>query len=136
MNASHLESDSRALDYLARLGAQPAVAFHENGVATAVRGALTEIGVSWRTDQFGNIVARIAGSDGSGVPPIAFMAHMDHPGFEVVGRDGDYLIGRASGGIPAGAFEAGVPLHIVLPADVASLRRQWESMVRSASVRC
>ena len=115
MNASHLESDSRALDYLARLGAQPAVAFHENGVATAVRGALTEIGVSWRTDQFGNIVARIAGSDGGGVPPIAFMAHMDHPGFEVVGRDGDYLIGRASGGIPAGAFEAGVPLHIVLP---------------------
>ena len=116
MNASHLESDSRALDYLARLGAQPAVAFHENGVATAVRGALTEIGVSWRTDGFGNIIARIAGNDGGGVPAIAFMAHMDHPGFEVVGRDGDYLIGRASGGIPAGAFEAGVPLHIVLPA--------------------
>ena len=116
MNASQVDSDSRALDFLARLGAQPAVAFHENGVATEVRGALTEIGVSWRTDGFGNIIARIAGSDGGGVPPIAFMAHMDHPGFEVVGRDGDYLIGRASGGIPAGAFEAGVPLHIVLPA--------------------
>ena len=109
-------NDDRALDFLARLGAQPAVAFHENGVATAVRGALTEIGVSWRTDNFGNIIARIQGSDHDGVPPIAFMAHMDHPGFEIVGRDGDYLIGKASGGIPPGAFAPGVPLQVILPA--------------------
>jgi endoglucanase len=116
MTTTQQSADERALNFLARLGAQPAVAFHENGVATAVRGALTEIGVSWRTDEFGNIIARIAGSDPVGVPPIAFMAHMDHPGFEVVGREGDYLVGRAAGGIPAGAFEDGVPLQIVLPA--------------------
>ena len=107
---------NRALDFLARLGAQPAVAFHENGVATAVRRALTEIGTSWRTDNFGNIIARIPGARRDGVAPIAFMAHMDHPGFEIVGRDGDYLVGKASGGIPPGAFAAGVPLQIILPA--------------------
>ncbi len=120
LDADNRAANNRALDYLARLGAQPAVAFHENGVATAVRSALTGIGVSWRTDAFGNIIARIPGTgsdaDSAGVPPIAFMAHMDHPGFEVIGRDGDYLIGRASGGIPPGAFEPGVPLRIVLPA--------------------
>ena len=120
LDADNRAADNQALDYLARLGAQPAVAFHENGVATAVRSALTGIGVSWRTDAFGNIIARIpgTGSDAgaASVPPIAFMAHMDHPGFEVIGRDGDYLIGRASGGIPPGAFEPGVPLRIVLPA--------------------
>ena len=116
MSNNQLDANGRALDYLARLGAQPAVAFHENGVATAVRGALTEIGVSWRTDAFGNIIARIAGTDAGAIPPIAFMAHMDHPGFEIVGRDGDYLIGAASGGIPAGAFEADVPLQILLSA--------------------
>ncbi len=116
MNAMNTDATAnRALDFLARLGAQPAIAFHENGVATAVRGALTEIGVSWRTDDFGNIIARIAGTDPAGVPPIAFMAHMDHPGFEIVGRDGDYLIGKASGGIPSGAFARGVPLQIILP---------------------
>ena len=107
--------NARALDFLARLGAQPAVAFHEHGVAAAVRDALTEIGVSWRTDDFGNIIARIAGTDAEKHPPIALMAHMDHPGFEIVGRDGDYLIGKALGGVPSGSFEAGVPLHIVLP---------------------
>ena len=117
MNAMNTDATAnRALDFLARLGAQPAIAFHENGVATAVRGALTEIGVTWRTDNFGNIIARIAGTDPAGVPPIAFMAHMDHPGFEIVGRDGDYLIGKASGGIPSGAFAPGVPLQIILPA--------------------
>ena len=117
MSTTNSESTADlALDFLARLGAQPAVAFHENGVATAVRGALTEIGVSWRTDNFGNIIARIAGSDPDGVPPIAFMAHMDHPGFEIVGRDGDDFIGAALGGVPAGAFAPGVPLQIILPA--------------------
>ena len=109
-------TDNQALDFLARLGAQPAIAFHENGVATAVRGALTEIGVSWRTDNFGNIIARIPGAHPAGVPPIAFMAHMDHPGFEIIGRDGDELIGQASGGIPAGSFAPGVPLQVILPA--------------------
>ena len=119
MNATNTDSTAharRALDFLARLGAQPAIAFHENGVATAVRGAFTEIGVTWRTDNFGNIIARIAGAEPDGVPPIAFMAHMDHPGFEIVGRDGDYLIGKASGGIPPGAFAPGVPLQVILPA--------------------
>lgn len=111
-----VSTSNRALEFLARLGAQPAVAFHENGVATAVRTALTEIGATWRTDNFGNIIARVPGSNSGGVPPIAFMAHMDHPGFEIVGRDGDDLIGNASGGIPPGAFAAGVPLQVILPA--------------------
>ena len=109
------EHDTRALDFLARLGSQPAVAFHENGVATAVRGALTEIGVSWRTDDFGNIIAHVAGTEAASHPPIAFMAHMDHPGFEIVGRDGDNLVGQALGGVPPGSFVAGVPLQIALP---------------------
>ena len=111
------DADRRALDFLARLGAQPAIAFHEHGVAAAVRDALTEIGVSWRTDTFGNIIARIPGAArrNAAIPPLAMMAHLDHPGFEATGRDGDYLIGRAAGGVPPGAFEADVPLQIILP---------------------
>lgn len=132
-------TNNQALDFLARLGAQPAVAFHENGVATAVRNALTELGVSWRTDNFGNIIARIAGTDADGVPPIAFMAHMDHPGFEIVGRDGDYLIGKASGGIPAGAFAAGVPLQVILPAGrrlaAETVGPHGEERERQAAIR-
>ena len=114
---SSADADDRALDFLARLGARPAVAFHENAVAAAVRDILAEIAVPWRTDRFGNIIARLPGADADAdhLPPIAFMAHMDHPGFEVTGRDGDYLVARALGGVPAGAFAPDVPLQIILP---------------------
>ena len=118
---SSADADDRALDFLARLGARPAVAFHENAAAAAVRDILAEIAVPWRTDHFGNIIARLPGAgadadaDADRLPPIAFMAHMDHPGFEVTGRDGDYLVARALGGVPAGAFAPGVPLQIILP---------------------
>ena len=42
------------------------------------------------------------------------MAHLDHPGFEAVAVDGDYLVGQAAGGVPVGSFEPGVPLQVVL----------------------
>ena len=115
--AFNADADDRALDFLARLGGRAAVAFHENAVAAAVRDILAEIGIAWRADNFGNLIARIPGAsaDAGSVPPIAFMAHMDHPGFEVTGRDGDYLVGRALGGVPPGAFAPGVPLQIILP---------------------
>ena len=106
----------QALDILARLGAQPATSFIEGGVAQVVRDVLDEANVPYDTDSYGNIIAHLQGSttDGS-VPPIAFMAHMDHPGFEAVAVDGDFLVGAAMGGIPQSSFESGVPLQIVLP---------------------
>ena len=105
-----------ALDILARLGAQPSTSFLEDGVARVVREFLDEAGVPHRTDAYGNIIAHLAGTatDGS-VPPIAFMAHMDHPGFEAVDLDGDFLVGAAMGGVPQSSFDAGVPLQVILP---------------------
>ena len=106
----------RALDILARLGAQPATAFMEGGVAGVVREVLDEANVPHRTDHYGNIIAHLAGEMAAGsVPPIAFMAHMDHPGFEAIAVDGDFLVGAAMGGVPQSSFEAGVPLQVILP---------------------
>ena len=51
-----------ALDFLERLGTQPAVAFHEGGVASVVRSILDGAGVGHTTDGFGNILARRPGS--------------------------------------------------------------------------
>ena len=105
-----------ALDILARLGAQPATSFLESGVAQVVRETLEEAGVSHRADAYGNIIAHLEGAaTDDSVPPIAFMAHMDHPGFEAVAVDGDFLVGAAMGGIPQSSFEAAIPLQIILP---------------------
>ena len=105
-----------ALDILARLGAQPATSFMEDGVAREVRKILDETKVPHRTDGYGNIIAHLPGSvTDDSVPPIAFMAHMDHPGFEAIAVDGDFLVGAAMGGVPQSSFEAGVPLQVLLP---------------------
>ena len=106
-----IEKD-RALSILASLGAQPAVAYHEGGVSTAVSGHLSDLGVPFRVDDFGNIIAHVQGQT-PGMTPLAIVAHMDHPGFEAVAAEGDYLIGTALGGVPPTSFEAGVPVQLI-----------------------
>ena len=115
----------QALDILARLGSAPATSFSEDGVANLVQAVLGEMGVSFEDDAFGNIIATLPSQSGksrSGTtagatanPPIAFVAHMDHPGFEVVSSQGDFLVGKALGGVPPGGFLAGLPLQVILP---------------------
>jgi putative aminopeptidase FrvX len=113
----------QVLDILARLGAQPATSFYEENVAFTVKAILTGLGVDFQPDDYGNIIARIPRrpplappSQGGEerVPPIAFVAHMDHPGFEAVASEGDFLVGKALGGVPAASFQPGVPLQVLL----------------------
>ena len=107
-----------ALDYLSRLGSHPATAFNENGVAGAVKAILDELGLDHRKDAFGNIIAKIPGTD-STANPLAIVAHMDRPGFEITashpGGSGDGYIAKAMGGVPPSSFEAGVPVQVLLP---------------------
>ena len=103
----------QALDILARLGAQPAVAYWESGVASAIIAILQKVGVETQVDQFGNIIALIPGQHPDTVP-LALVAHMDHPGFEAVAVQDFNLIGTALGGVPAASFEPGVPLQVIL----------------------
>ena len=108
-------NQDHALDILARLGSHPATAFYEAGVAGEVKAVLDESGVGWSTDGYGNIIALVPGREPASkdLPPVAFVAHMDHPGFEAVTREGDYLVGSAAGGVPAASFAAGIPLQVV-----------------------
>ena len=120
----------QALETLARLGSSPATSFSEDGVAAVIKAVLGEMGVRFEEDAFGNILATLpslSGSSQSGKspsgstpnPPIAFVAHMDHPGFEIVASDatfeGDSLIGKALGGVPPGGFAPGLSLQVILP---------------------
>ena len=114
----------QALGYLSRLGSQPATSFYESGVVATIETILAELGVDYRLDGYGNIIAKLPGQVDSlvdslansldTIPPIAFVAHMDHPGFEAVFIDGDYLVGQAAGGIPVGSFADGLPLQVIL----------------------
>jgi len=105
----------QTLDILAELGAQPAVAFWEQGVASAITAQLKELGLGFQVDPYGNIIARIGGRTPN-IDPLALVAHMDHPGFEAVAVEDNSLIASALGGVPAASFSPGVPLQVVLDA--------------------
>ena len=75
---------NQALDFLSRLGSHPVVSFYEKTVLSEIELILSEIGIDYYYDGFGNVVATFIGDDVQGCPPIAFVAHTDHPGFEAV----------------------------------------------------
>ena len=117
-----IDRKESALDLLARLGARPATSFREGDVANVVQTILAELDVAYRVDDYGNIIAHRPGAavvaDPAGqpaVPPIAFVAHLDHPGFEAVAVDGDFLVATVMGGVPPAALEPGVPVQVLLP---------------------
>ena len=105
------DTEKRALEILGGLCRRPAVPFHEDGPAAFIWETLAALGVPAFVDDFGNVIARYSGSPPDGEPPIAFVAHMDHPGFETVGTDED--------GAPVAAALGGVPESSLLtPCDV------------------
>lgn len=106
----------QALTYLSRLAARPAISFHEQGVAAVALDILAELQIASRIDAYGNIIAQRPGAAAAAaVPPIAFIAHLDHPGFEAVAAEGDLLTAAVRGGVPEGAFLSGTPLQVLLP---------------------
>ena len=114
------DSATQALSYLSRLAAQPAISFREDGVAGVARDILAELNVPHYVDPYGNIIAHCPGpaagsANAAAIPPIAFIAHLDHPGFEAVAADGDFLSAVVRGGVPPAALEPGVPLLVLLP---------------------
>ena len=108
------ESDQRALNILRDLGALPAVPFFEDGPAAYVMELLEGLTVKVERDDYGNIVAHYDRA-GDARPPVAFVAHMDHPGFEIVSRSGGAYAAEALGGVPAASLRKPTPVLVLAP---------------------
>ena len=102
---------TRALEILESLGNRPAAPFHEGGPASYLIEQATALGVDVRVDEFGNVIAHYEGGD-LGIervdPPIAYVAHMDHPGYEIVEVGERGTIARALGGVPVVSMKQSV----------------------------
>ncbi len=118
------------MDILAGLAKNPAVPFHEWGVAEHILGVLATLdGVEYGRDEFGNIIARYTAPsitalpDDEREPPIAFVAHMDHPGYEIVRpadapddeSGGKNYIAQALGGVPVASMTKPTPAFVLMP---------------------
>ena len=105
----------RSLELLRGLGSCPATPFFEELPARYITEALRRAGVDYQLDEFGNIIAHVRPADESSEPPVAFVAHMDHPGFEVVEIEGTGGVARAMGGVPAASLTKSVPVFALAP---------------------
>jgi endoglucanase len=108
------KADKRALEILEALGRRPATPFYEEGPAQYIVAALSNMGVAHSRDRFGNVVATL-GDPKSDTPPVALVAHMDHPGFEIVEADGVHATAHAAGGVPAASLVKPTPVLVLLP---------------------
>ena len=110
----------------------PAAPFHESAVAEHILGVLGTLdGVDYGRDEFGNIIARYTAPSIAALPaserepPIAFVAHMDHPGYEIVRPDdasdaeagGNSYIAQALGGVPVASMTKPTPAFVLMPDD-------------------
>ena len=123
-----------ALDTLKHLGERPAVPFHEEGVARYIMSRLTGLGLSPFRDDFGNVIAHYS-NPGADDPPIAFVAHMDHPGFEIeeVGDDGP--TGVALGGVPEVSLSHPADVLVLMPDGRRIRSRTAQLSVEARKVR-
>ncbi|MBI1993133.1 MAG: M20/M25/M40 family metallo-hydrolase [Deltaproteobacteria bacterium] len=85
---------------LKRLLALPTAPFHENFVRSFLCGELKKAGIAFEIDSYGNIVA----GSGDGDDPVACVAHMDHPGFEIVEAGKERAQADWFGGVDARYF--------------------------------
>ncbi len=105
----------RPLEILELLGKQPAISYFEENVARAIEGLLTNMAIPHQRDDYGNIVARLTRqptSDTEPVRPIALVAHMDHPGFEVTDVAGARLTLQMRGRVSDVVYNQHIPLIV------------------------
>ena len=95
-----MDTRSDLLHLLKRLLSLPTAPFHERFVSGFLCEELKKADIDFQQDRYGNIVA----GGGDKKNSMAYVAHMDHPGFEIVEVRGDRAEAEWFGGVGAGYF--------------------------------
>ena len=104
--------ESSALEILLDLAGFTATSFWEDGPASYLSERAESAGLEVSVDEWGNVLAMKTGTNPD-APGIAFVAHMDHPGYEVVRQDGDQITLKTLGGLGIAAGRAGTTIVVV-----------------------
>ena len=109
-----MEQAPHPLRILESLAQQPATSYFEDNVARVIEGMLTNAGIPFDVDDFGNIIARLSRPDPASESsrPIAMVAHMDHPGFEVLEVNGQRLTLKMRGRLSDVSYEQQADLNV------------------------
>ena len=110
-----MEQLPRPLTILEALGKQPATSYFEGKVARAIESILADAGIPFEGDEYGNIIARLTRRDAADRTPsrrVAMVAHMDHPGFEIIDVNGQRLTLQMRGRVSDVIYEQQVDLAV------------------------
>lgn len=114
------------LTVVRRLMRCPAAPFHEHSIRAEVETICAEHRLACRADRFGNLlVEQRRGKVGR---PMALVAHLDHPGFDIVKRlDARRFHARFLGGVPRKFFRKGTGIRLLPGGDSARLGRPLDA---------
>jgi putative aminopeptidase FrvX len=128
--------ENTAIEILSDLGRFTATSFWEDGPAGYLAARAKAAGLTVSIDEWGNVLATKAGSD-SDAPGIAFVAHMDHPGYEVVAQNGRNITLKTLGGLGVAAGRAGTRINVIvesgerIPATVSGAESVDSDLVKA-----
>ncbi len=100
---------------LRRIASAPTAPYHESQALAAIAAELTRIGIATQTDAYGQLFARLV--RGRPKRALAFVAHADHPAFEITSADGAEGRVRVVGGLSARCF-AGQQVAVIVHDDL------------------
>ena len=83
----------------------PTAPYREDAVAAFIRAYAEKRNLPVKADKYGNLIVRY--THGTKPKPVALTAHMDHPGFEVLGAEGRDIRARWLGGCDPRHFPGG-----------------------------
>lgn len=108
---------------LRRLMRCPAAPFHEHAIRAEVEAICTEHSLPCRRDRSGNLLVEM--KRGRPSRPLALVAHLDHPGFDILKTVGRRRFrARFLGGVPPEYFRKGTWLRLMPGAIPARLGSQ------------
>ncbi len=111
MNSSELREI--ALTTLGQLGRLPTTSYYEQSVAAHIAAKCESFGLEVQSDAWGNVLVSRPGSE-PGARGLAFVAHMDHPGFEAISQEGNRVTASVLGGVPPWAERSGAPVVAIV----------------------
>lgn len=121
MNNSELREI--ALTTLSQLGRLPNTSYYEDSAAFYLTARCESLGLDVQSDIWGNVLVSRSGSE-PGARGLAFVAHMDHPGFEAISQEGNRVTARVLGGVPPWAEQSNAQVvAVVQDRDEADLGR-------------
>src|SRR5579859_2126642 len=95
-----------------RLLQHPTAPYYEHGVRAEVEQICAEHQLDCERDQFGNVLVSLRTAPK--LRPVAFAAHLDHPGFEIVRKVSDRSwLTQFRGGVPNNYFRPGTALLLM-----------------------